>query len=98
VLHPDVVLRADFSPRRPSASTVIHGAAAVARQARLGASPAADLHPALINGAAGVVITMRGRPYAVMAFTVAGGKIVEIEVIADPERVGRVAAAILTDD
>jgi RNA polymerase sigma-70 factor (ECF subfamily) len=95
VLHPDVLVRADFSPRRPGASTVIRGAEAVARQARLGASPAAELHPALVNGAAGVVITLRGRPYAVMAFTVADGQIVEIDVIADPERVGRAAAALL---
>jgi RNA polymerase sigma factor (sigma-70 family) len=97
VLHPDVVLRADFGPRRPGASTTIHGAAAVAKQARLGASPAAELHPALVNGAAGVVITMRGRPAVVMAFTVTGGRIVEIDVVADPERVRRVAAPVLTD-
>ena len=62
LLHPDVVLRADYGPSRPAASTVIHGASAVASQARLGANPAAQLHPALINGAAGVVITMGGRP------------------------------------
>ena len=97
VLHPDVVLRADFGPKRPGASTVIHGAAAVARQARLGASPTAELHPALVNGAAGVVITMRGRPFAVMAFTVTEARIVEIDVVADPERVRRVAAPVLTD-
>lgn len=71
LLHPDVVLRADFGPRRPAASTVVHGAAAVARQARLGANPAAEIYPALVNGAAGVVITMGGRPHVVMAFTVA---------------------------
>jgi RNA polymerase sigma factor (sigma-70 family) len=97
VLHPDVVLRADLGPKRPAASTVVRGAQAVARQARLGASPAAELHPALVNGAAGVVITMRGRPYAVMGFTVAGGQIVEIDIVADPERVRRVAATVLTD-
>ena len=76
---------------------MIHGALAVARQARLGASPAAELHPALINGAAGVVITMRGRPYAVMAFTVAEGRIAEIDVVADPERVRKLAGPVLTD-
>jgi RNA polymerase sigma-70 factor (ECF subfamily) len=97
VLHPDVVLRADFGPKRPGASTMIRGAAAVARQARSGASPAAELHPALVNGAAGVVITMRGRPFAVMAFTVTEARIVEIDVVADPERVRRVAAPVLTD-
>jgi RNA polymerase sigma-70 factor (ECF subfamily) len=95
LLHPDVVLRADFGARRARASTVVHGAPAVARQARLGANPAAMLHPALVNGAAGVVITMRGRPHAVMAFLVAEGRIAEIDVIADPERVRRVAGAIL---
>jgi RNA polymerase sigma-70 factor (ECF subfamily) len=97
VLHPDVVLRADFGPRRTGASRMIQGATAVAGQARLGASPAAELHPALVNGAAGVVITMRGRPYAVMGFTVAEGRIVEIDVVADPDRVRRVAALVLTD-
>ena len=96
VLHPDVVLRADSArsvrPHPPSSE-----APAVARRARLGASPAAELHPALVNGAAGVVIAMRGRPYAVMGFTVAGGQIVAIDVVADPERVRRVAATVLTD-
>ncbi|MGD0394258.1 MAG: sigma-70 family RNA polymerase sigma factor [Acidimicrobiales bacterium] len=95
LLHPDVVLRADFGPSRPAASIVVHGPAAVARQARLGANPAAQIQPASVNGAAGVVITLDGRPHAVMAFTVADDKIVEIDVIADPERVGRVASAVL---
>lgn len=98
LLDPDVVLRADFGARRPAISRVIHGAAAVARQALAGAFPAARLHPALVNGAAGVVVTVRGRPFVVMGFTVAGGKIVEIDVIADPERVRRIAAAVLTDE
>ena len=77
---------------------MIRGAAAVARQAFLGALPAAELHPALVNGAAGVVITVRGRPFAVMGFTVAQDKIVEIDAIADPERVRRIAAAVLGDE
>lgn len=95
-LDPDVVLRADFGARH-AASTVIRGAAAVARNARLGANPAAELHPVLVNGAAGVVVTVRGRPINVMAFTVSGGKIIEIDVIAGPERVRRIAAAVLAD-
>ncbi|MEA2616666.1 MAG: hypothetical protein QOE72_2449 [Chloroflexota bacterium] len=95
VLHPDVVLRADFGGRRPGAPTVFRGAEAVARQAQLGATPAAELHPALVNGAAGVVITMRGRPFAVMAFTVTGGRIAEIDAIADPDRVRVIARAVL---
>ncbi|HEX5907296.1 MAG TPA: RNA polymerase sigma factor SigJ [Propionibacteriaceae bacterium] len=97
VLDPDVVLRSDFGGRRPAAPKVIHGAASVAGQALIGAFPGAELHPALINGTAGVVITTRGRPVAVMGFTVTDGKIVEIDAIADPQRVKRIAAAVLGD-
>lgn len=98
LLDPDVVLRADFGDRRPAAAKVVRGAAAVARQALLGALPAAHVRPTLVNGAAGVVITVGGRPFAVMGFTVAQGKIVEIDAIADPERVGRIAAAWTEND
>ena len=97
VLDPDVVLRADFGARRPAAPRLVHGAEAVARQALLAALPAARLHPALVNGAAGVVVTVGGRPFAVLGFTVAGGRIVEIAAIADPDRVRRVAAPVLGD-
>jgi RNA polymerase sigma-70 factor (ECF subfamily) len=95
LLDPDVVLRADFGARHPALSRAIHGAAAVAEQARIGANPAAELHLALVNGAAGVVVTVGGRPFAVMGFTVAHGQIVAIDAIADPERVRRIAAAVL---
>jgi RNA polymerase sigma-70 factor (ECF subfamily) len=97
VLDPDVVLREDFGPRRPAASRVVHGALAVARQASLAANLAADLHPALVNGAAGVVVTVGGRPFAVLGFTVAAGKIVAIDAFGDPQRVRRIAAAVLAD-
>jgi RNA polymerase sigma-70 factor (ECF subfamily) len=93
LLHPDVVLRADHGARRPAASAVIHGATAVARQAR--GFPSAVVLPALVNGAAGAVIAVDRRPFAVMGFTVTEGRIVEIDAIADPERVGRIAAAVL---
>jgi hypothetical protein len=52
-------------------------------------------HPALVNGAAGAVLTMDGRPYAVFAFTIAEGKIVQIDAVADPDRVARLAAPVL---
>jgi RNA polymerase sigma factor (sigma-70 family) len=97
LLDPDVVLRSDFGPRRPAAPVVTRGAAAVARQALLGALPGAQLHPALVNGTAGVVITVKGRPFAVMGFTVTAGRIAEIDAIADPDRVRRIAAAVLGD-
>jgi RNA polymerase sigma-70 factor, ECF subfamily len=98
VLHPDVVLRGDFGPAHPSASLVVHGAAAVARSAQAGANPAARIHPALVNGAAGAVISLRGRPFVVMAFTVHDGKITEIDTFGDPARVARVAGALIAED
>ena len=97
VLDPDVVIRGDLGARRPAASRVIRGAAAVAKLALLFAQPDARLRPVLVNGAAGVVVTVGGQPVTVMGFTVAAGKIVEINVIADPERVRRIAAAVLAD-
>ena len=97
LLHPDVVLRADFGGRRPNAPQVVRGAAAVAGQAQLAALPDAELHPALVNGAAGVVVTVHGRPFAVMGFTVVDGLIHEIDAIADPERVRRIAASVLSE-
>ena len=95
LLDPDVVLRADFGARRRPASRVVHGAEDVARQALMFSVPAAELHPALVNGAAGVVVTVHGRPFAVMGFTVTEGRIVEIDAIGDADRVSRIAASVL---
>jgi RNA polymerase sigma-70 factor (ECF subfamily) len=95
VLDPDVVLRADFGPKRPAASRVIRGVAAVAEIAR--PLPGSRLHSVLVNGAPGVIVTVRGRPFAVMGFIVASGRIVEIDAIADQERVRRIAAAVVTE-
>jgi RNA polymerase sigma-70 factor (ECF subfamily) len=97
VLDPDVVLRADYGPRRAAASTLVRGAEAVAGQARLGANAAAELVPVLVNGSAGVVVVLRGRPYALLAFTIVEGRIVEIDAIGDGARVGRIAAAVLDE-
>jgi RNA polymerase sigma factor (sigma-70 family) len=95
LLDPDVVLRADFGARRRPPSRVVHGAEDVARQALMFSVPAAELHPALVNGAAGVVVTVHGRPFAVMGFTVTEGRIVEIDAIGDADRVSRIAASVL---
>jgi RNA polymerase sigma-70 factor (ECF subfamily) len=103
VLDPEIVLRIDTGSERPAASMVVHGAAAVARQARVGlravlARPVVHLRPALVNGAAGVVVTLGEEPMTVMGFTVAEGRIVEIDAIADPERVRRIASTVLADE
>jgi RNA polymerase sigma-70 factor (ECF subfamily) len=98
VLDPDVVLRSDFGDRRAGAPRVTRGATGVAGQARLGgALPGAELQPVLVNGVPGVVVMVRGRPFAIMAFTVVGDRIVEIDAIADPDRVARVAASAIAE-
>jgi RNA polymerase sigma-70 factor, ECF subfamily len=89
LLDPDVVLRTDGFAAGP---TVLRGAATVASAAAGGASPHAELHHVLINGAAGVLITLRGRPAALMAFTIVGGKIVAVDGITDPHRVRRLVS------
>jgi RNA polymerase sigma factor (sigma-70 family) len=101
VLDPSVVLRIDAGTGRPGASMAIRGADAVARQALAGLASGlrvAQLHPALVNGAAGVVVTVRGRPVTVMGFTIVNGKIAEIDAIADPVRVRDIAAAVVVGD
>jgi len=89
VLDPDVVLRADYGARRPG--EVFRGAPAVAGQSR--AIPGSEVRATLVNGGAGALIVVRGRPFAIMGFTVRGGRIVEIDAIADPDRVERIVAA-----
>ena len=90
VLDPDVVFRLDTGGVTPPARPPVVGAAAVARQilAR-GAAFAPHARPATVNGAAGAVVARGGRPFAVIGFTVSGGRIVEIDVIADPAKLGR---------
>ncbi|HEX3513755.1 MAG TPA: sigma-70 family RNA polymerase sigma factor [Trebonia sp.] len=101
VLHPGVLLRVDADARHREASLLVQGSAAVARQAVKGfrlmfGGPAAELRPVLVNGSAGVVVTVDGQPFTVIGFTVAGGKIAGIDAIADPGRVRALAAAVRT--
>ncbi len=90
VLHPDVVLRADAGALPAGGSRVIRGAPAVAAQA-LRFARRRDAFPrrALVNGAAGLVATRGGRPLSVLGFTVTGGRIVEIDILADPQRLAQ---------
>jgi len=100
VLHPDVLLRVDGGAEYPEASMLIRGSAAVARQAAMGlrhllGRPTVGLRQVLVNGSAGVVVALDGRPITVMSFIVAEGRIAQIAGIADPGRVRRIAAAAL---
>ena len=97
VLDPDVVLRSDGGTARPDLSLVAHGADAVVEHGLKVHQAVARFRPALVNGAAGMVATIAGQPVAVAGFTVSRGKIVEIDIIADPERLRRLDLAVLGD-
>ena len=93
VLDPDVVLRSDGGEQRRAATVVRRGAAEVARSVLAVAQRSVLKRPALVNGAAGVVAVDNGRPFAVMGFTVAHGKVVAIDCVLDPERLARLDLA-----
>jgi RNA polymerase sigma-70 factor (ECF subfamily) len=86
VLDPDVVARADPAAAA-GAWREVRGARAVARQALGFSRFVRSARPALVNGAAGVVgWAPDGRPFSVLGFTVRNDRIVEIDIITDPER------------
>ena len=92
MLDPDVVLRADRTASRMGAAKLVRGAAAVAGTF---SGRARVAQPALVNGTPGLVWASGGRPRVVFAFTLKSGKIVEIDMLADPERLGALDLAIL---
>jgi RNA polymerase sigma-70 factor, ECF subfamily len=94
-LDPDVVLRSDGGVVRAGLSREVRGARAVSEQALTFSRLSPFVRPALVNGGAGVVVAPGGNPYAVMGFTVAGGRIVEIDILADPERLSRLDLSAL---
>jgi RNA polymerase sigma-70 factor, ECF subfamily len=89
VLDPDVVLRADYGPR--PASTAVRGAQVVARGAPAFAGRAQHARSALINGSAGVVVVVRERLLAVLAFAIRDGRATEIDILVDPDRLARLS-------
>jgi RNA polymerase sigma factor (sigma-70 family) len=86
VLAPEVELR----EHGPEGTVVIRGASEVSARARMGARPGALAHPVLVDGLPGALITVDGRPVAVMAFTVADGAITAIRVLTDSDRLAQV--------
>jgi RNA polymerase sigma factor (sigma-70 family) len=94
LLDPAVVLRSDEAAVLVGAAGEAHGAAAVAEQF---SGRARAARPALIDGAAGAVWAPGGRPRVVFDFTIAGGKIVRIDILADPERLRQLDLTILDD-
>jgi RNA polymerase sigma factor (sigma-70 family) len=95
VLDPDVVVRADVGAVPLGLPTRVRGARAAAEQALAFSERARFARPALVNGAVGLVVARGGRPLAVMGFTITRGKIVEIDILADPARLGQLDLAVL---
>jgi RNA polymerase sigma-70 factor (ECF subfamily) len=95
VLDPDVVLRADGGIT--GLSRHVRGAETVASQALMWSQVGLTIRRALINGAAGMVSLRDGRPFSVGAVTVSGGRIVEIDILADPDRLAQLDLTVLGD-
>ena len=95
VLDPDVVLRADAAASPSGRPVTIRGAAAVAGGARASAARGRFTRVALVNGTPGLVMAPRGRLVLALAFTYAGDRISQIDVIADPDRLEALDLAVL---
>ena len=97
VLDPDVTLRADLGVLPSTAPRLVRGAAAVAKQALTFArlSRDGDSRPALVNGSIGLVTAPGGVVTAVMGITIVRDRIVEIDILADPQRLGNLDLAAL---
>jgi RNA polymerase sigma factor (sigma-70 family) len=99
ILDPDVVLRADAGTGPFGPSTLVRGAREVIAQAQRFAPLARFARPVLVNGGPGFLVARDGEPIAVMAVTVRDGKIAEMDVLADPDRLARLdLTAVLPAD
>ena len=94
-LDPEVVVRADCGAVSIGASRVVRGAANVARQAVAFSRLDVEVRPALVNGAAGTVSLRGGRPFAIAGYTIRNRRIVETDVLTDPERLSQLELTIL---
>jgi RNA polymerase sigma-70 factor (ECF subfamily) len=100
VLDPDVVLRADGGGLWVGATRELRGRETVSRSALMFTPRLTgfDVRYALVNGAAGIVTGAEsGQLFSVMGFTVRGDKIVEIDVLLDPERLRQLDLTVLTN-
>jgi RNA polymerase sigma factor (sigma-70 family) len=96
VLDPDVVLRADGGGVS-ELSRLVRGAETVASSATMWSRVGLDMRRALVNGTPGFVSLRDGRPFSVGAATISGGRIVEMDILADPERLAKLDLAVLDD-
>jgi RNA polymerase sigma-70 factor (ECF subfamily) len=92
VLAPDIVLRADFGP---GVFQEIHGAEKVGRRAIAYHSMGLDIRFGLVNGGPGGISYRDGKPFALMGITIRGGKIAEMDILSDPERLAQLDLTVL---
>jgi RNA polymerase sigma factor (sigma-70 family) len=97
VLDPDVVRRADHAAVPAVADREVRGNAIVAKEALTHTARARFAQPVLVNGSVGIIVAPRGQLLMVLCCKVTAGKIVEIEVIADPARLSQLDLAVLHD-
>jgi RNA polymerase sigma factor (sigma-70 family) len=96
VLDPEVVVRSDGGAARPGLMSLVRGARAVAEQAVSFRRFAETSTRVLVNGIpGGVAWAPDGSPFAVLALTVRGGRIVAIDVLADPDRLGQLDLTVV---
>ena len=93
VLHTDVLLRADTGAA--GGLRKVRGAVTVASQALTWSRVDLTMRRARVNGTAGMVAMRDGQPFSVSAITVRGGKIVEIDILGDPERLAQLDLSTL---
>jgi RNA polymerase sigma factor (sigma-70 family) len=89
VLDPEVVLRAHVGATTTGGAIEMRGAENVARRAQSFSRAGLLRFPVLVNGAAGLMCTLDGKPFSVMAFAICGGKIAEIDILAGAERLSQ---------
>jgi len=95
VLDPDVVLRVDAAAVPQGSPRVLRGAATVAGGALAFSARSQFVRLALVNGAVGVVMAPRGRLFGVGVLTIRGDRILEMDLVADPDRLARIEIAVL---
>ena len=98
VLDPDVLLHDDSAELPPGAAALMHGARAVGNHAMTYSRGAKFVKPALVEDSVGLAIVPLGRVLGALAFTFAGGKIIEIQLISEPERLRHVDLAAPSGD
>jgi Sigma-70, region 4 len=97
VLDPQVVVRADRNAVQVGAATKLRGAAQAARQALAYSRGSRFAQLALVNAAPGIVVAPNGRLRLVLAFKIRQRRIVEIDVVADPERLRELDLGIFSE-